>query len=201
MTDLTLATPSPRPLRTRLRDRKHTVTFVIALTVYAGLSYAILASSGHPPLQFRLDISPLLRSPWVLKAHVIGAVASFAIGSVLLLGAKGRRMHRILGYGWVATMSVTAISSFFLVGLNGSNFSFIHAISAWAVIVLPMGIAAARRHDITAHRRKHDRLVCRRHGHCRPVQLPAGPDDVVDFLRRLTLSALPPRQNTVTHAI
>jgi uncharacterized membrane protein len=104
----------------------------------------------HPPLQFRLDISPLLRSPWVLKAHVTGALASFAIGSFLLLGVKGRRMHRILGYGWVATMSVTAISSFFLVGLNGNNFSFIHAISAWAVIVLPMGVAAARRHDIKA---------------------------------------------------
>lgn len=153
MTDLTPATPLPRPLRARLRDRKHTVIFAIALTVYAGLSYAILTSSGHPPLQFRLDISPLLRSPWVLKAHVAGAVASFAIGSVLLLDAKGRRMHRILGYGWVTTMSVTAISSFFLVGLNGNNFSFIHAISAWAVIVLPMGVAAARRHDIKAHRK------------------------------------------------
>ncbi len=153
MTGLTLAAPSPRPLRTRLRDRKHTVIFAIALMAYAGLSYAILASSGHPPLQFRLDISPLLRSPWVLKAHVIGAVASFGIGSVLLLGAKGRRMHRILGYGWVATMSVTAISSFFLTGLNGDNFSFIHAISAWSVIVLPMGVAAARRRDIQSHRK------------------------------------------------
>lgn len=153
MTDLTLAAASPHPLRTRLRDRKQTVIFAIALTVYAGLSYAILASSGHPPLQFRLDISPLLRSPWVLKAHVIGAIASFALGSVLLLGAKGRQMHRMLGYGWVATMSVTAISSFFLVGLNGSDFSFIHAISAWTVIVLPMGVAAARRHDIKAHRK------------------------------------------------
>ena len=153
MTDLTPATPSLRPLRTRLRDRKHTVIFAIALTVYAALSYAILASSGRPPLQFRLDLSPLLHSPWVLKAHVTGAIASFAIGSFLLLGTKGRRMHRILGYGWVATMSVTAVSSFFLVGLNGNNFSFIHAISAWSVIVLPMGVAAARRHDIKSHRK------------------------------------------------
>uniref|UniRef100_UPI0030F69C46 DUF2306 domain-containing protein n=1 Tax=Hyphomonas sp. TaxID=87 RepID=UPI0030F69C46 len=145
--------PSPRPLRTRLKARKHTVIFAIALLVYAALSYATLTSSAHPPLQFRLDISPLLRSPWVLKAHVTGAIASFAIGSFLLLGVKGRRLHRILGYGWVATMSVTAISSFFLVGLNGNNFSVIHAISAWAVIVLPMGVAAARRHDIKAHRK------------------------------------------------
>jgi len=153
MTDITLATPSRHPLRTRLRARKHTVIFAIALMIYAALSYAILASSGHPPLQFRLDVSPLLRSPWVLKAHVSGALASFAIGSVLLLGVKGRRMHRVFGYGWVATMSLTAISSFFLVGLNGSNFSFIHAISAWSVIVLPMGVAAARRHDIKSHRK------------------------------------------------
>jgi uncharacterized membrane protein len=153
MTDTAFNTPSRHTLRTLVRARKHTVTIAIAVLVYAALSYAILASSGNPPLQFRLDVSPLLHSPWVLKAHVSGALSSFAIGSFLLLGVKGRRVHRIFGYGWVATMSLTAISSFFLVGLNGQNFSFIHAISAWAVIVLPMGVAAARRHDIKSHRK------------------------------------------------
>tara|TARA_R110001599_G_scaffold19351_2_gene74148 strand:+ start:10169 stop:10723 length:555 start_codon:yes stop_codon:yes gene_type:complete len=153
MTDTTLTAHASRPLRTHIRARQHTLIIAIALMAYAALSYSILASSGNPPLHFRFDVSPLLRSPWVLKAHVFGAVASFGIGSVLLLGVKGRTMHRVLGYGWVATMSLTAISSFFLVGLNGNNFSFIHAISAWSVIVLPMGIAAARRHDIKSHRK------------------------------------------------
>ncbi len=153
MTDATPAAPSRRPLRALAGHRKHTITFAIALLAYAAISYFILASPGNPPLRFRLDTSPLLQAPWVLKAHVSGAIASFAIGAALMLGIKGRRMHRILGYGWIATMTVTAASSFFLTGLNGNNYSVIHAISAWTVIVLPMGLAAARRHDIKTHRK------------------------------------------------
>lgn len=153
MTDTALTSPSRNTLRAAVRARPHTVTLAIAVMVYGALSYAILASSGNPPVQFRLDLSPLLRASWVLQAHVLGAVATFAIGTVLLLGVKGRGMHRMLGYGWVGTMSLTAISSFFLIGLNGNSFSFIHALSAWTVIVLPMGVAAARRRDIKSHRK------------------------------------------------
>lgn len=153
MTDTAFVTRSRHTLRAALRARPHTVTFVIAAIVYGAISYMILTSSGNPPLQFRIDMSPLLSASYVLQAHVIGAVATFAIGTVLLLGVKGRSMHRVLGYGWVVTMSVTSISSFFLIGLNGNNFSFIHALSAWTVIVLPMGVAAARRRDIKSHRK------------------------------------------------
>lgn len=153
MTDTAFAAPTRNTLRAALRARPHAVTLAIAVTVYGALSYAILASSGNAPFQLRLDLSPLLRSSLVLQAHVLGALASFAIGSALLLGVKGRPMHRMLGYGWVATMSLTALSSFFLIGLNGNNLSFIHALSAWTVIVLPMGVAAARRGDIKSHRK------------------------------------------------
>ena len=83
-----------------------------------------------------------------------GATLSFAIGCVLLAGVKGRAMHRTLGYVWVAAMAVTAISSFFLQSINPGSFSFIHALSAWTMIVLPMGLAAARRKNIAKHRKE-----------------------------------------------
>ena len=79
------------------------------------------------------------------------ASTAFAIGVVLLRGVKGSGLHRKLGYTWVAAMAVTAVSSFFITGLNGTNFSFIHGLSAWTVIGLPMGIAAARRKNIRKH--------------------------------------------------
>ncbi|MCA8900785.1 MAG: DUF2306 domain-containing protein [Hyphomonas sp.] len=90
----------------------------------------------------------------MVKLHVAGAIMAFGIGAALLRGVKGGRLHRILGYTWVAAMAVTAISSFFVVGLNGNSYSFIHGLSAWTVIALPMAVAAARRRDFKTHRRE-----------------------------------------------
>lgn len=123
----------------------------ISLLIYTAISQAILA--GEAPVRLRLDLSPLLQSPMVLQAHVAGALTTFVIGCALLAGVKGRAMHRTLGYVWIAAMAITAISSFFLKSVNPGSFSFIHALSAWTMIVLPMGLAAARRRDIAAHRK------------------------------------------------
>lgn len=123
----------------------------VALLVYAVISYLMLAGGG--PVRFRVDFTLLLQSPLVLQAHVAAAVITFAAGCVLLAGAKGRAMHKALGYVWVVSMAVTAVSSFFLQSLNPGNFSFIHALSAWTMIILPMGLAAARRKNIAAHRK------------------------------------------------
>lgn len=122
-----------------------------ALLVYAVISYLSLAGAG--PVRFRADFTLLLQSPLVLQAHVAAALITFAAGCVLLAGVKGRAMHKALGYVWVVSMAITAVSSFFLQSLNPGSFSFIHALSAWTMIILPMGLAAARRKNIAAHRK------------------------------------------------
>jgi uncharacterized membrane protein len=124
---------------------------VAALLVYAVISYLTLAGEG--PVRFRVDFTLLLQSPLILQAHVVAAVITFAAGCVLLAGVKGRAVHRALGYVWVASMAVTAVSSFFLQSLSPGSFSFVHALSAWTMIILPMGLAAARRKNIAAHRK------------------------------------------------
>jgi len=140
------------PLR-RLRQRHpNKIVFAIAVGVYAVLSHIMLQGEG--PVRVRVDLTPLLQSPLVLQAHVGGALLTFAIGCVLLAGVKGRAMHRTLGYVWVAAMAITAISSFFLQSINPGGFSLIHALSAWTMIVLPMGLAAARRKNISKHRKE-----------------------------------------------
>lgn len=151
MTDLSARQTAPSFSLRRLRERRPN-----ALVVLGGLAgFAILSgmmlSDVDGPLRFRVDFSLLLRIPLVLQAHIAGAVLSFLIGCVLLAGVKGRGVHKTLGYTWVATISVTAISSFFITGLNGDFYSFIHLLSGWTVIVLPMAIAAARRKDIRKH--------------------------------------------------
>lgn len=125
---------------------------LIALAVYAGISWLILNGSDTSNLRFRIDVTPLLASVPILQIHVISALTTFAIGILLLLGLpKGTTTHKRLGWTWSAFMASTAISSFFLVGLNGGHFSFIHGLSAWIIIILPFGLLAARRHNVTSH--------------------------------------------------
>lgn len=153
MTDLAAPRRAPAFSFRRLRQRHGNKLLVAAaLAGYAYISHMMLADEGAVSL--RIELSPLMQVSPVLQAHVAGAVSSFLIGTLLLIGVKGRTFHRVLGYTWVATMAVTAVSSFFLIGLNGERYSFIHLLSGWTVIVLPMAIAAARRRDIARHRQE-----------------------------------------------
>lgn len=133
------------------RRRPNLVTFLIALVIYLAISKAIFMAFGNPDVRFRIDAAQLINSVAAVKVHVTAAAVSFGIGLFLLAGAKGRTLHKVLGYTWVAAMLSTAVSSFFLTGLNGGNFSPIHGLSAWVVIGMPFAIAAARRRDIKKH--------------------------------------------------
>ncbi|MFN7055459.1 DUF2306 domain-containing protein [Hyphomonas sp.] len=148
------ALPAPRPesfVRRLLKQHPNKIALAIALMAYAIVSHMMLAGEG--PVRLRFDPAPLLQSPLVLQLHVGAALTSFAIGCYLFAGVKGRTAHRTLGYLWVAAMAVTAISSFFLKTINPGGFSLIHALSAWTMVMLPMGVAAARRRDIASHRK------------------------------------------------
>jgi uncharacterized membrane protein len=90
--------------------------------------------------------------PLALRAHVAAAVAALVIGLILMSGPKGRLMHRLLGWAWVAAMLTIAISSFLFPFVLKGHLDPLHALSAYVLIVAPMALAAARRHDIRSHR-------------------------------------------------
>lgn len=136
-------------------------TFQIRSTIVAfGLIGAALAFSGMDfarPLAAWTprapDFSLIAQQSLVLKTHLFAAIGAFAIGCVIMLRPKGRGLHKALGWSWVVAMAVTAVSSFFLTSLNGDALSFIHLISGWTIIMLPMAIVAIRRRNVTAHRK------------------------------------------------
>lgn len=88
----------------------------------------------------------------VIQVHLFGAVTALAIGVVLLIGVKGTVVHRTLGWGWVVAMATTAVSSVFIRELNQGSLSFIHLLTGWTVVVLPMAVYMARR-KVLAHKR------------------------------------------------
>lgn len=99
------------------------------------------------------DLSVLARSSLQIQIHVAAAMGAFVIGLLQFIGPKGATVHRVLGWSWCVLMLITAISSFWIVGLNGKMYSPIHGLSALTVIAVPGVIAAARRHDIKAHKK------------------------------------------------
>ena len=123
-----------------------------ALLIYAIVSHFILQAYDNPDIRFRIDLTAYFAEPFAVRIHVVAAISAFLIGLILLLAPKGLRFHKVLGWSWVIAMAVTAISSFFITGIMGKFYSPIHAISAWTLLGLPFGVAAARRRDIAKHR-------------------------------------------------
>jgi len=127
---------------------------IVPLVAYLAVDDGRLARMGfslHAPRWGRL-----LASPTMIQVHVAAALTALAIGIVLLIGVKGNRQHRTLGWIWVLAMGTTAVSSFFIHQLNPGGpggLSLIHLLSGWTVIALPMAVHAARRHRVAVHRR------------------------------------------------
>jgi uncharacterized membrane protein len=101
-----------------------------------------------------MTLSPLLAAPAVVQLHAFAALAALLIGLVQLARPKGGTVHRGLGFAWLGLMAAVALSSFWITGVWGEgNWSWIHGLSAWTLLMLPLAWLAARRGRIGAHRR------------------------------------------------
>jgi uncharacterized membrane protein len=100
-----------------------------------------------------VDFSLFAAQPLVLQLHILAALGTVALGGLIFSLRKGRTLHRAAGWIWVVLTAVTAVSSLFIVGLNGDLWSLIHLLSGWVLIVLPIGVLAARKHRVEFHRR------------------------------------------------
>jgi uncharacterized membrane protein len=143
-----------RFLRTVAIGVAATVVLVLATGAVRGVGPAViwsqvthLAGHLHAP---HLDL--LAVAPIQIRIHVAAVSTALAVGIALMLGVKGNTVHRTLGWVWVVAMATAAISSLFIHRVNGS-FSFLHLFAGWTLIALPMGVFAARKHNIRLHGR------------------------------------------------
>lgn len=155
-TDLSTARRPARRAR-RSRGRPGPLAAYAAASVALALGYVLVARGGHvswpaprlhPP---RLEL--LAAAPAVIRLHVAAAFTAFAVGCVLLAGVKGTALHKALGWTWVAAMMATAVGSFFIRVIHPGHWSFIHFLSGWVAIAVPMGVVAIRRKNVRLHRR------------------------------------------------
>ena len=151
-TALVPSRPRPRPVVRLLR------TALIALAILALLVLMVgpanLAGRLASLSSLRLHaprIGLVAQEPLAVQLHLASVLTALAIGIVLLIGVKGTTLHRTLGWTWVLAMMTGAVSSLFIRMLNHGALSWIHLLSGWTIIALPMGVAFARRHKVRMH--------------------------------------------------
>ncbi len=108
---------------------------------------------AHPHLP---KLFLIWQQPLVIQIHLLTAVAAFVIATVQIFGPKGTGLHRILGWSWVILMMTVAVSSLFIHIINPhgpGGFSFIHILSGLVVVMVPLMVYAARKHNVNLHKR------------------------------------------------
>lgn len=97
---------------------------------------------------------PMLAAPVAVQLHALAAVCAFVLGIVQFVAMKGTGRHRVLGRVWVVIMVGVAASSFWITEIHGGGrFSWIHGLSVLTLVMLPVGVWAARTGRISLHQR------------------------------------------------
>jgi uncharacterized membrane protein len=101
-----------------------------------------------------MSLAPLLEAMPPIPLHAFTAMAAFILGVVQLAAPKGTLPHRTLGWIWVGLMAAVAASSLWIhqIRLFGP-WSPIHLLSIFTLVMLPLGVWRAHRHQVSAHRR------------------------------------------------
>jgi uncharacterized membrane protein len=90
----------------------------------------------------------------VISMHALVAILAMTVGAIQLVARKGTPRHRWLGFAWVSAMVIVSVTSFWIHEFRWwGPFSIIHALSILVLVTLVYSINAARRGNITAHRK------------------------------------------------
>jgi uncharacterized membrane protein len=101
-----------------------------------------------------MSLAPLLNASLPIQVHAFAAMAAFALGLVQFAAPKGTLPHRTLGFIWLTLMLVVAFSSFWIHEIRMLGpWSPIHLLSIYVLIMVPVAIYFARRHNIRGHAR------------------------------------------------
>lgn len=85
----------------------------------------------------------------LLVSHVVAALFVLAIGPVQIFRRRRDRIHRTMGYLWVAAMYYVCVSSFWIV--SEGHFTWLHGLSAFTIVTVTLGLISAIRRNIRSH--------------------------------------------------
>ena len=103
-------------------------------------------------------LNPLLAASAAVKVHAFTVIPAFFLGTWLIfLSRKGARLHRAIGFVYLALMTVTAIAALFIHTIPAIDvfygFGPIHIFSIVTLAGVAGALYGARIHNIRLHRR------------------------------------------------
>jgi uncharacterized membrane protein len=102
-----------------------------------------------------MTLAPLLNASPVIQIHAFAAMAAFALGLVQFAAPKGTLPHRTIGWIWVVLMVLVSISAFFIHEIRlWGPWSPIHLLAIFTLVMLPLAVMHARRHQVGQHRNR-----------------------------------------------
>jgi uncharacterized membrane protein len=101
-----------------------------------------------------MSLAPLLSAPLAVQLHVGAALTALMLGTWQVLAPKGSQRHRLVGWIWVGLMAAVALTSFGVTGRRGAgSLSWLHILSGFVLLMLPLAVLHARQARIAAHKR------------------------------------------------
>ena len=100
-----------------------------------------------------MSLAPLLDAAPEIPVHAFAAMAAFVLGVIQFAAPKGTLPHRTIGWIWVLLMLAVAGSSFWIHKIRlWGPWSPIHLLSIFTLVVVPLGVWRAHRHEVADHR-------------------------------------------------
>jgi uncharacterized membrane protein len=152
-----MSSVSQTPVRPSMRFH---LRFALSLVVVAAIVSVALGGAFRPIARIALaahphapDLALFARLPLVIKVHLLAALGALGLGAVLMVRRKGRTFHRVAGWVWVSLVAVVAGASIFITSLNHGHWSILHLFTGWTLLMLPLAVMWAKRHEVARHRR------------------------------------------------
>lgn len=112
-----------------------------AMALLAAVAAAVLR--GH---------AEWLKVPGLVWLHLICVSISLALTPLMLWRLRGDARHRQVGYLWVGAMVGASLSSLWIRQINDGQFSLIHLLTLFTLVMLIRLVLAARRKNHVKHR-------------------------------------------------
>lgn len=98
--------------------------------------------------------SLLTSAPVAIQIHLVTVVPAVFLGAWLLfLSRKGGKSHRLVGFLYMALMTITAITSLFIQSIRPGHFTWVHLFIPLTLWGVGSALWAIRRRDIAQHKK------------------------------------------------
>ncbi len=137
----------------------------VAIRLLIGVSVTVVLGAifvmSQPQTHVRLPSGHLHAPRWDLIAraslpmriHLATVLAALVLATVQIVGPKGSRWHRALGWTLSVLLVTTAVASLFIRNPAGGWLNPFQIFSVWTLIGIPWAVISARRHDLRRHAR------------------------------------------------